>query len=823
MALTSLTQADIHLAADIVPTGHVRDRCHTVLLTGATGFLGRQLLHEFLSNTDINIVCIIRAESDELARVRLHDALRDAGLNQDIDEARIRVIHGDIRQPKLGILPSTYVELVAQVNAIYHCAAEVNWIKNYQQLRRTNVLGTVELLRFACCGQPKALTFVSSLAVCFARGSLASIDEATDMLTMIEAMPLGYAQSKCVAETLLRQAALRGLPVTIIRPGLLSGDTKKGINNPADLVSTLLKGCVKSSEAADADWLFDSLPVDYAARSILALSRARQATIETYHLRHQKPRHWRELVLWLNLFGYPVRLIPTVQWLDRHFTRRGDTLSSYRKFFLGEPGAGSTERPFEVYLAQRQATISCEITRQRLAELGVNEPALDSDLLRRYMDHYVLANVLPPHPWPVMGRATNEYDTRLRDTVFSNASIKHRGLNGRGPDWEQLPFDAGNGILNEIASIRLGTGVGMRRYRINGSALEDPTDHIDVLVKAKVKDTVAHGLIADIANVCDPELGRHMRASRQALGLARSHLRELALYQESHFHLREFMPRCYGVVEDSTHGIWSVAMEYLTDVDLMDSANAPDQWLPEHRFAAIQGAARIHAAWYCQGARLSQQHWLAPMLSPSEIDGMSALWYSLAHFADPFFAAWTGTSLLSQQSHFIETAALWWEELSAMPQTLIHNDFNPRNLAFKRSNGKLKVCAFDWELARIGVPQHDLAELLCFTLPQQTGRAELARFLELHRFELSASTGIKIAPELWIRGFILALQHLLIDRLPFYTMAHRFKPQLFLPKVLRNWMDIYDMSLTLSWEIHSSKQSERRRSNNRDMLIPHGQ
>ena len=48
---------------------------------------------------------------------------------------------------------------------------------------------------------------------------------------------------------------------------------------------------------------------------------------------------------------------------------------------------------------------------------------------------------------------------------------------------------------------------------------------------------------------------------------------------------------------------------------------------------------------------------------------------------------------------------------------LIHNDFNPRNLALRREVGGWRLCAYDWELATIGVPQHDCAEFLCFVLP----------------------------------------------------------------------------------------------------------
>ena len=117
------------------------------------------------------------------------------------------------------------------------------------------------------------------------------------------------------------------------------------------------------------------------------------------------------------------------------------------------------------------------------------------------------------------------------------------------------------------------------------------------------------------------------------------------------------------------------------------------------------------------------------------------------------------------------------------------------------------MCVFDWELARVGVPQHDLAELLCFVFPQRAGRDRLARWLELHRARLSAHAGIPISTAAWTRGFVLALQHLLMERLPLYTLVHRFKEQTFLPRVVRNWERLYNLSLTLESETSRKRAS----------------
>jgi len=67
-----------------------------------------------------------------------------------------------------------------------------------------------------------------------------------------------------------------------------------------------------------------------------------------------------------------------------------------------------------------------------------------------------------------------------------------------------------------------------------------------------------------------------------------------------------------------------------------------------------------------------------------------------------------------------------WKVFGKFPKTLIHNDCNPRNICIRKATSDQggssdedprQMCIYDWELARIDVPQHDLAEFLAFILP----------------------------------------------------------------------------------------------------------
>src|SRR5207248_4476390 len=94
----------------------------------------------------------------------------------------------------------------------------------------------------------------------------------------------------------------------------------------------------------------------------------------------------------------------------------------------------------------------------------------------------------------------------------------------------------------------------------------------------------------------------------------------------------------------------------------------------------------------------------------------------------------------------VADVASWAHALDTAPRTLIHNDFNPRNIALRRApeSGGLRLCAFDWELATLGVAQRDLAEFLCFVLPPDASLATIARWVERHRVLLARAVDVEI-------------------------------------------------------------------------------
>lgn len=784
-------KADAVLASDIHPECEFAEEPPRVaLLTGACGFLGRHVALELLRNTDLRLVCLVRDKANETAAARVARGFVSAGISRKELAERVTIIVGDLTEPGLGTDDDIYADLAKNVDVIYHCAARVDWVRDYGRLYRVNVASVLHLIRFACLRRTKRLVFVSSIAVCYAYGGPARIDEDSDMLPYIGGMPLGYARSKCVAESLLRQAAMRGVPVTILRPGLIAGDSVSGTSNPADLIAALIQACVITGVALDADWLLDCVPVDFVARVTARIPQGSKR-LQVLNLIHEQPRHWRELVLWMNLHGYPVDLVGSDAWIRQLFDEthgRSTMLYAQRQFFCGRRtryGSPERSKPYEAYLAQSQRQISSDQTRTLLNQIGLKEAPLDADRLHAYFDYYRLTGVLPPHE-------AQNIDGWQLDQLLSLgwrqcsgfADIRH----WKATEMERI--GSSDGLLSEIAAARVKEGAGIWRLHIPELESADAK----AVLKAKVSDQLLIELTTKLAAVCRPKLGALFRQYPDALGLNHSQERELVLYERDEPRLRRHMPVCFGTLRDTDSGRWAMLLEYLPETEVGKPAVDPGS---TDMKVVLNGLAEIHAVWFRREKQLLAEPWLAATPDTARMEEMTPLWLELADFAAPWYQAWCGVEIRALQTDFVATLPTWWPRLRALPSTLTHNDFNPRNFVLRRVDGRPRLCVYDWELAGLGLPQHDLAELLCFTWRGELMEQDLGVIVDGYRDALSAASGWEIDLSEWREGFAFALRHLLVNRLSMYTLMHRFRPLNYLPKVLANWMRLY--SLSRSW------------------------
>jgi aminoglycoside phosphotransferase (APT) family kinase protein len=148
----------------------------------------------------------------------------------------------------------------------------------------------------------------------------------------------------------------------------------------------------------------------------------------------------------------------------------------------------------------------------------------------------------------------------------------------------------------------------------------------------------------------------------------------------------------------------------------------------------------------------------------------------------------------------IDQIPTYWAALDAMPKTLIHNDFNPRNTCFKTVGGELQLCAYDWELATYHVPQYDVVEFLSFVLDEERYALRLG-YLEHYRQALHTLTGSYADADEFRTGAGYAALDFGLHRLGMYMMAHTVSPYPFLPRVVNSYFDTLAQLQPLAEEV----------------------
>jgi thioester reductase-like protein len=389
-----------------------------IFLTEATGFLGAYLLRELLEQTQANIACLVRAPSPENGAAKLRESLEKYGLWDEATGSRIVPVPGDLAEPQLGLGDEEFAELAANIDVIYHNGAWVNAVYPYEMLKPANVQGTQAVLRLACHTKLKPVHYVSTISV-FPPASLQG--EAVGEQTSIEggnALRGGYAQSKWVAERLVSAAGARGVPVTIHRPGRVTGDSRTGAWQPDEIVLEGLQTILQlgSVPRIAGEFSFELVPVDYVARAIVRLAQRPESLGRVFHTVNPQPIAWHEFVTFLREFGYPLHELPPLQWAGELYRFARDSQSRFLAPLLplvppdwvrqfsgpGGPQAadglsigGVTLGPIEAGLPARAVRIDSAATLAGLEGSSIVCPPV-AELLSRYLPYLIRMGRLAP-------------------------------------------------------------------------------------------------------------------------------------------------------------------------------------------------------------------------------------------------------------------------------------------------------------------------------------------------------------------------------------------------------------------------------------------
>jgi hypothetical protein len=331
-----------------------------------------------------------------------------------------------------------------------------------------------------------------------------------------------------------------------------------------------------------------------------------------------------------------------------------------------------------------------------------------------------------------------------------------------------------------------------RVKRTRGSAVES----LALVVKVNPREGLARTLIPWIIAHQKIALDRPYWEYRTAAESDRTGAREQRLYElaDETPALRRVLPRCYGSAADTATGEHALFLELLGDVARLDAAGATADWPAAAIDDALRAAAGWHAAFWDIDAKRGA--WAGPRPTTADMVADAPLWRGLLDDARARFPQVVTEQAWRRRHVLIATLPDWHAPKDRLPATLVHDDFNQRNVGFRP-----QVVVLDWELVQRNTAQRDLVEMLTFVLPASADRAQVDRHVETHRLalvEAGIAAGIERDP--WIEGFRCELKVEAINRVGIQLLFGAQFPLAYLARInatIERLLDLYVDDLTV--------------------------
>lgn len=356
-----------------------------IFMTGATGVLGQDLIKELLHTTKANIAILVRAKNRKTHDDRIRKILKTSGLDSYLGK-RIHAIEGDVTQHKFGIKKENLAFLEKETKVFYHIAALTALNGSEKECQQINVGGTQHALELAGDLQKKGkLERFVYFSTAFVAGSVWTHCSFEDELPSKPKFANYYESSKYQAETKVREAMARGLPVTIIRPSIVVGHSQTGEVSDFNVIYPFFKlfahGAI-SKLPTHIENTFNIVPIDFVIRATVAIMKNPKSINKTFHLVAPHPP---SIGMLLKLAReYPT--VPAIEVMDvKNFQKSKLNPQEQMVFTIMEPYMG--------YL-NGNLTFDMRNTKEILRGTKVSLPKTDYQFLKTIINYAIKTGYL---------------------------------------------------------------------------------------------------------------------------------------------------------------------------------------------------------------------------------------------------------------------------------------------------------------------------------------------------------------------------------------------------------------------------------------------
>lgn len=293
-----------------------------------------------------------------------------------------------------------------------------------------------------------------------------------------------------------------------------------------------------------------------------------------------------------------------------------------------------------------------------------------------------------------------------------------------------------------------------------------------VLLKIKPTDKEVILAAEMMAAMCGDHVVEAYRQVRSLNLFNNNHLKELWIARQPD--LTKWSPETKGTVQNDDKQIYILASELIEDFSIRPGTET--KWSTQEICKATTALRELHGVFLNKTENLPEI-FMNPLYQGEITVAFANFLEVLSEFASKEFPDIVSLADLEFHRQAIGSFKNKVALLKVAPKTLIHHDFNSRNLGFRGPQKQLSV--LDWELSTTHSPYRDLMELLSFVLPQNFTTADLDQALGFY-FQTDEIGQTELL-------LMQACQHdFILHRLSLYFVAHMHKECSFLEGVYKN-------------------------------------
>ncbi len=368
-------------------------------------------------------------------------------------------------------------------------------------------------------------------------------------------------------------------------------------------------------------------------------------------------------------------------------------------------------------------------------------------------------------------------DTRFMNTILSDKTLRVLKL-------DKLKLKENNSIITSLSTGNK-SATGIHRYCLSCISDTKP-EKLKAVLKLKHSDNelLKNGhRIAKLSG--DDNLPGLFTAQAQIFGFENSSIREIEFYSRLYADFEQFCPKIFGTKIDTSNDLYAVLMEDLTNTSHLNTVDTPSLWTDQDIKFVLSDMAIMHSIFFKKAEAIPKKLNI-PRLDEKSGQRAANLLDSLTNYNAHQHPSFISEELQGIYLRFIDSIGENISIMKQFPMTLVHNDFNPRNLCLRNQDTNKRLVLYDWELVSNQNPQVDLVEFLIYVLPENYDMQKFYGHIEYYRKNLNNHVKEIIPKQDFIHILYMNALYLATTRYNLYLLAHNILGFKFLNRVYAN-------------------------------------